>query len=569
MKFIKMCIIAVTLVAASLLSIPATAVTNQSGVGIKKTHSDTSLHIKFTDSDEVSLKGGTFISTNGNNLQSINELLADSRVAKKARLMGVSAEDVSAQRRQLKAENATIVPNMNNYYRITVAPGVDSAELIESLKRSPLVEEAYAEPLPAPSPVSPNYGSLQTHFSKAPTGMGVTASAVYPGASGSRIRIADLEYSWNTAHEDVSDARASDARISNGTAVDPFNDTNHGTAVAGIISGDKNTYGITGIIPDAKLHLVATNTVERGWDVANAIYTAQYAMSAGDVMLIEQQVWGLPGRGYLPVEWVPAAYSAIKTATAKGVIVVEAAGNGSENLDDPAYGTPFPLGKSDSGAIMVGAGAACNGTTQHSRMYFSNYGNRVNVQGYGECVVTSGYGWLYNAGGMNAWYTNGFSGTSSASALVASVAGSLSSAYEHQKGTNLTPQQVRNALVTTGTPQYTAVMPGKIGPLPNLEAALKKMTPLVDTTAPTTPTNFKATLQSATTVGLTWNASTDNSNSVRYRVFRNGVLIATTSNRYYTDSGLARWTWYSYKVRAVDPTGNVSAFTPTISVRTN
>ena len=59
----------------------------------------------------------------------------------------------------------------------------------------------------------------------------------------------------------------------------------------------------------------------------------------------------------MPVEYLAAVYDAIKLATQSGIIVVEAAGNGGVDLDAPAYGAPFPDGKADSGAIIVGAGS--------------------------------------------------------------------------------------------------------------------------------------------------------------------------------------------------------------------
>jgi hypothetical protein len=141
--------------------------------------------------------------------------------------------------------------------------------------------------------------------------------------------------------------------------------------------------------------MVNASNSERGWDLANSILVALSAISPGDVILIEQQTYGPSGHGYVPVEWIPAVYDAIKTATASGVIVVEAAANGGENLGDTSvYGSSFPSGKPDSGAIIVGAGAACGnqGVPSRSRLSWSNYGPRVNVQGWGECVTTTGYG---------------------------------------------------------------------------------------------------------------------------------------------------------------------------------
>ena len=41
---------------------------------------------------------------------------------------------------------------------------------------------------------------------------------------------------------------------------------------------------------------------------------------------------------------------------------------------------------------FVGAGAACAGSSDRSRLSFSNHGARLDLQGWGQCVTTSGYG---------------------------------------------------------------------------------------------------------------------------------------------------------------------------------
>jgi hypothetical protein len=168
---------------------------------------------------------------------------------------------------------------------------------------------------------------------------------------------------------------------------------------------------------------------------------------------------------------VPAIYDAIVSAVSAGIIVVEAAGNGHQNLDHAAYGTTFPQGRADSGAIIVGAGGAgmqgCNAA--RTRLDFSNHGRRVDVQGWGQCVATTGYGAL-QGGDHNAWYTAGFGGTSSASPIVASAAAIVSSIAE-SRGVRLSPRDVRAILKSTGRPQ-TAGLAGNIGPLPNLRAAI-------------------------------------------------------------------------------------------------
>src|SRR4051812_22348485 len=78
--------------------------------------------------------------------------------------------------------------------------------------------------------------------------------------------------------------------------------------------------------------------------------------------------------------------------------------------------------------------------------------------------------------------------------------------------------------------------------------------PPPDTTAPTVPGNVKAAAQSASSIKVTWDASTDDSGISGYRVFRdNGsAAVATVQTTSYTDDNLSASTAYSYTIEAVD-----------------
>ena len=103
---------------------------------------------------------------------------------------------------------------------------------------------------------------------------------------------------------------------------------------------------------------------------------------------------------------------------------------------------------------------------------------------------------------------------------------------------------------------------GNVGP-PSNEATA---TVTSDTQAPSPPGSLAASV-SASTVSLTWNASTDNVGVLRYNVHRSTTAGFTPSvaNRIgqpagtsYSDPGLGAGTYY-YKVTAEDAAGNVSA----------
>ncbi|MGA7215447.1 MAG: S8 family serine peptidase, partial [Terrimicrobiaceae bacterium] len=199
-------------------------------------------------------------------------------------------------------------------------------------------------------------------------------------------------------------------------------------------------------------------------------------------------------RGYIAIEWWPDDLAAIRYATGRGIIVIEAAGNGAEDLDDAIYDArpagfpatwvnPFRRAQ-DSGAILVGAGAPPPGThgrdhgPDRSRLDFSNYSAIIDAQGWGREVTTCGYGDLQGGDNEDLWYTDTFSGTSSASPIVVGAVGSLQGALRAAGKQLLTPASARQLLRTTGSPQQDA--PGRpatqrIGNRPNLRQAFTQL----------------------------------------------------------------------------------------------
>ncbi|MRX68731.1 Por secretion system C-terminal sorting domain-containing protein [Flavobacterium resistens] len=94
-------------------------------------------------------------------------------------------------------------------------------------------------------------------------------------------------------------------------------------------------------------------------------------------------------------------------------------------------------------------------------------------------------------------------------------------------------------------------------------------TPSGDTQAPTTPTSLASTSKTATSISLSWTASTDNVAVTGYDIYANSVLKTTVSGVTATITGLTASTAYSIYVKAKDAAGNASASSNTISVTTN
>ncbi|MFQ6330735.1 S8 family serine peptidase [Nocardia sp. CWNU-33] len=343
-------------------------------------------------------------------------------------------------------------------------------------------------------PVTPNFEARQGYLDAAPQGVNARWAWTRPGGRGTGIRIVDVEGAWRFTHEDLLDNQGG---VIGGSPSADLGWRDHGTAVAGEISGDVNAFGITGIAPEASIRAVS---IFGGAGSAAAIRTAADALSAGDIILLELHrpgprfnYAGRPDqRGYIAIEWWPDDNAAIRYAIGRGVIVVEAGGNGAENLDDALYDTrpadfpvswrnPFRGGSVDSGAIVVGAGAPPPGFhgrdhgPARSRLAFSNYGSRVDVQGWGREVSTTGYGDLQGGSDEDLWYTDVFSGTSSASPIVVGAVASYQGMSAASSGRK-TPAQIRARLRETGSPQTDAPQrpaTQRIGNLPDLRTLIE------------------------------------------------------------------------------------------------
>ncbi len=277
--------------------------------------------------------------------------------------------------------------------------------LLDEFLKDPLVEGAYIKP-PAEDPnsawKSPDFTGNQGYLDAAPGGVDAKFSWKLVGGRGNGIGVVDVEQGFNLTHEDL---RAKISSILGGNNV--TSSRNHGTAVLGVIAGAESSIGVTGISSDVQLRAISHN----GQGTAQAIINAANASKAGDIILLEVHragpAFNFQGRddqrGYIAIEWWPDDFAAVTYATAKGIIVVEAAGNGMENFDLEIYNkrpsgwpnswkNPFNPSNPQSGAIIVGAGASPSSSMDRSILSFSNWGKRVDVQGWGHNVATTGYG---------------------------------------------------------------------------------------------------------------------------------------------------------------------------------
>lgn len=168
-------------------------------------------------------------------------------------------------------------------------------------------------------------------------------------------------------------------------------DKPHGTGVLGEMFTVDNTIGGVGIVPKGRACF--SDQKGRVDGVLDAIFAAINAMEFGEIMLIEVQVGATKGQGegrWYPVEVYDQYCSALRLATALGITVVEAGGNGGTDLDGP-LSTNGAVARSilnrthpdfrDSGAIVVGGSTS---SVPHRRVAgrdgsATNYGNRIDV----------------------------------------------------------------------------------------------------------------------------------------------------------------------------------------------
>jgi hypothetical protein len=413
-----------------------------------------------------------------------------------------------------EAASGQQLADLDLYYEIRMPPGTRFAEiesLVAALNDFRSIEVAYAESPVEPAGrladitakvLTPNFQGQQGYLNAAPQGIDALYAWTVAGGRGLNVKFVDMEYAWQTTHEDFPSPLFS---------YDPPGSTSvdwrgHGTAVVGIVAAKNNGFGVTGIASSAQIGLQSFYNSHAGANSANGTALAAAAAGAGGVVLLELHTapGGFPTPssccpgwatcGYLPLESKQADYDAIKTATTNGVTVIEPAGNGTADLDSPAYGGIFSRAVRDSGAVLVGARDSAAGTAA----CFSNWGSRVDVNAWGDSVVTLGCGGgpgtcadLYNGGSEDSWYTKTFKGTSSASPIVAGAAVSLQGAAKANRATTLSPAEIRHRLMSNATWVFA---PKQIGPMPNLRGAFGQLlngnrVPIAVSNTFTTPRN--------------------------------------------------------------------------------
>jgi subtilisin family serine protease len=375
-------------------------------------------------------------------------------------------------RRAPRVRSAASAPDLTLYYAVECPDDVDPESVAKMFGQLPNVEIAYVEGIPEPPPVVDPLNDPrnpgQRYLDAAP--IGIEARWAWGiGLDGSGIGFVDMEQGWRLDHEDLAAAAIT---IISGVNHRYFS---HGTSVLGEVVAVDNTVGGVGIAPECNARVVSQWRTTSKASTAEAILSAVNVMSVGDVLLLEAQTrYSTSGTSCVPVEVEQVVFDAIRLATSQGIVVVEAAANGSFDLDtfEDVLGRKILNRNSsdfrDSGAIMVGAATSAN---PHQRLGFSNFGSRIDCYAWGEDIDTT----VGSTSGTNTTtYTPFFNGTSGASPIVAGAAVIIQSWRLSQEQPGYAPDVLRGLLSdpTTNTPSANPAT-DRIGVMPDIKKIIE------------------------------------------------------------------------------------------------
>jgi cell wall-associated protease len=212
-----------------------------------------------------------------------------------------------------------------------------------------------------------------------------------------------------------------------------FDDASHGTGVAGLIGALRgNGYGIDGVADNVRIMPIKAvpNGDEYDKDIANAI---RFAVDHG-AKVVNMSF----GKKISPhKKWVDDAF---KYAAQKNVLLVQAAGNDNQNVDEkPQFpNDTFEDGSSHDSPNVICVGASAGKLDEKLAATFTNYGKRnVDVFAPGVKVTSIDKDAEFNTA----------DGTSFSSPITAGVAALLLEYYPH-----LSARQVKQIILQSAKP---------------------------------------------------------------------------------------------------------------------
>jgi len=266
-------------------------------------------------------------------------------------LRSVSGFDKSQFSGLLEVQGASLMPKESLLLLANQLESLDQVEYCELTPLTPPTPPSMPQENYTP-PTSQSWVDKQFYL-YGDQGAGV--SGIYAdhawglGITGQGVSIADIEWGWDYLHEEFNDpSKFVDALTTTNHSYD-----DHGTAVLGEMMATDNGFGVTGAVHGAD-KFYGFSEITKGRPAA--ILMALDSLEKGDILVFEMQTGGFDidgdGETYVPADYSQSVWDVAKQAVEAGIIVVAAAGNGNEDLDNTAYSSYMSRG--DNGTIYSG-----------------------------------------------------------------------------------------------------------------------------------------------------------------------------------------------------------------------
>jgi YD repeat-containing protein len=327
-------------------------------------------------------------------------------------------------------------------------------------------------------------------------------------------------------------------------------------------SGDLSTYSNVGVASTGIVYVQSATSVLNPGSSVTATYAS--VQNAGDLNVV---IIGWGGKGSIPPGTAPSSVTDSKGNSY--VLAVgptgNSTGNGSQSI---YYATNIAAASAGSNSVTISFGST---SFPHLSLQIAEYSG---------IATSSPVDGTSAAIGTNATVTSGFVTTASANDLL--IGGDYLDAATGAAGSGFTlrvASAYNNVLedqIVTTTGNYAATAP-VTGPdwWIMQEVAFKAASG--GSPAPSAPTSLSASTVSPTQINLSWTASTAGSGGAvnGYRVERctgasctSFAQIGTPTSTSYSDTTASPSTSYSYRVRASDTTGDLSAYSNVASAST-
>jgi hypothetical protein len=345
-------------------------------------------------------------------------------------------DEVQAAVDEARAANPdATIPNPLLAFAVEVAPGapLGADRLVDILRGLPLVDWARVDGevegmvTPINNPAFP----LQTYLQAAPIGIGAESAWGTAGGDGSGVTVGVVEPNvFDAGHRDlpaINVIAAPNPRPTTGLA--------HATAVLGVISAVDNSTDCVGVAPSCNVAFGSgggVNNLVNERQLIKLIHRVANRLRAGDVLNLSIAYKLKKGQGgYYPLDFRSGVREATKLHTARGITVVQGAGNGIPpagpqpcagiNLDQAV---PSGLTPSNSDAIVVSGFQSAGPLGSYTRYACSTFGARVDCCALAGDVLTL-TATVTNPSGTVVRSVETVGGTSVATAIISGVVASM------------------------------------------------------------------------------------------------------------------------------------------------